>query len=422
MDSRCRFSPEVPATIPRIARAATFLACAALSLFPVSATWAAGQSVQVDNGAVPEHGIRALEARELWRIGGRDADHFFGVVARAFTGPEGNIYFVDSQLSEVQVYSGSGAYLRTLSREGEGPGEVRRPIDGCWLPDGTLGLVQPYPGSVIKLHPDGTPAGSVVYGAGQGGFAALVRALGRGGSFALAGVRMTFGQDGRGMETRFLSLCGPDGTERRCAVRRETPVDYSNYMLDERGQDFIWARCDLGPEGQLVVAPDRNDYRIEVYLPDGQLARVITRQYTSLPRNDHLRQAARRLLEAYGRYIPNAKADITIEETEPDITGLRVIEDGSLWVRTSRGDWEAPSGSLLVLDRFAPDGKFLEQVALTCPGDLNEDEIFLLSADRLIRVVGGAEAALTQMGAAKPGGEKEDSQTPLEVVCYDISQ
>ncbi len=407
-------------------------ACAAVALMLATATplfamatpplaAAAGQGEQVDNGSEPAEGIVALEARELWRIGGADADHFFGVIARAFTDAEGNVYLVDSQLSEMQVYSASGAYLRTLSREGEGPGEVRRPIDGCLLPDDALGLVQPFPGSVIKLHPDGTSAGSIVWGAGQGGFAALVRALGGGGTLALAGVRMTFGQDGRGTETRFLSLCAADGAERHCLVRKEAAVDYGNYTLDELAQDFVWSRCDVAANGQLAVAPERNAYRIEVYSPDGQRARVITRQYQSLTRNERLRQAARRMIEAYGRYIPNAKPGITVADAEPDITGLRAMDDGSLWVRTSRGDWEAPPGRLMVIDRFAPDGRFVEQLAVTCPGDLLEDEVFLLSPDRLIRVVGGAAAALSAMGAQESGSAAEASESPLEVVCYALT-
>jgi hypothetical protein len=392
----------------------------AMSALPVGA--ATGPSVQVENGPNPALGTVSLEARELWRIGGTDSDHIFGVIARAFTDRDGNVYFVDSQLSEVQVYSATGAYLRTLSREGEGPGEVRWPLDGCWLPDGTLGIVQPYPGSVVKLHPDGTSAGSISCSAGQGGFMTLLRALGGGDSFALGGIRITYGQDGRGKETRFLSLWGADGTERQCLVRKETSVDYNNYGLDELSQDFAWSRCDIGSGGQLAVAPERNTYRIEVYDPNGTLVRVITRPYRSFTRTEDLRKIARSLLEAYSRHIPNVQPDITVADSEPDIISLRVMDDGALWARTSRGDWDAPAGRLMVFDVFGPDGRFLQQAALTCPGDLREDDIFLLSAERLIRVEGGADAALAQMGASKPGGQAEGSENPLEIVCYDISR
>jgi len=410
-----------PAWYAHLAGALVALVSAMLATPLAARVTAAAQDLQVDNGPQPAMGIVSLEAREQWRIGGADADHFFGVIARAFTDNDGNVYLVDSQLSEMQVYSASGTYLRTLSREGDGPGEVRRPIDGCRLPDGTLGLVQPFPGSVVKLYPDGTSAGSIVWGAGQGGFAALVRALGGGGSLALAGVRMTFGQDGRGTETRFLSLCAADGTERHVLARKEAAVDYGNYELDELAQDFVWSRCDLGSNGSVAVAPERNAYRVEVYNPDGERTRVITRQYQSLARTERLRQAARRMIEAYGRYIPNAKPQIAIADTEPDITGLRAMDDGSLWVRTSRGDWEAPDGCLMLIDRFAPDGRFVEQLAVKCSGNLSEDEIFLLSPERLIRVVGGAEAALTQMGSPTPEESAAGSESPLEVVCYALT-
>ena len=66
----------------------------ALALLPGIA---AAEPEQLDNSATPTHGYRSTEARELWRIGGEDDTHFFGVIARAFTGPGGNTYLVDSQ-------------------------------------------------------------------------------------------------------------------------------------------------------------------------------------------------------------------------------------------------------------------------------------------------------------------------------------
>jgi len=41
---------------------------------------------------------------------------------------EGKIYVVDSQVPAVQVFSPTGGYLRTIGREGDGPGEYRRPL------------------------------------------------------------------------------------------------------------------------------------------------------------------------------------------------------------------------------------------------------------------------------------------------------
>lgn len=39
------------------------------------------------------------------------------------TGPSGNIYIADERMKRIQVYNRSGNYLRTVGREGKGPGE-----------------------------------------------------------------------------------------------------------------------------------------------------------------------------------------------------------------------------------------------------------------------------------------------------------
>lgn len=106
-------------------------------------THAASEEIMVDgiphvrNGEVPREGTVTLTPQELWRAGGEEDEHFFGVISAALADSAGNIYLLDRQLSEVAVYSSDGRFLRTLSREGEGPGEVRRPVDMLWMPTGT---------------------------------------------------------------------------------------------------------------------------------------------------------------------------------------------------------------------------------------------------------------------------------------------
>ena len=126
----------------------------------------AGETVLVDgiphvmNPATPRDGVQTLDLQEQWRTGGEDDEIFFGVVTNAISDDEGNIYLLDMQLSEVQVYSPAGEQFKTLSREGEGPGEIQRPADLLFMPDGSLGIVQMFPGKVVKIDLDGNPAGS----------------------------------------------------------------------------------------------------------------------------------------------------------------------------------------------------------------------------------------------------------------------
>ena len=76
-------------------------------------------------------GEETVGLTELWRIGGDTDDdaEFFGVLSQITTDEAGNVYLLDRQLTEVKVFSPDGEYLNTIGREGEGPGEFRRPSD-----------------------------------------------------------------------------------------------------------------------------------------------------------------------------------------------------------------------------------------------------------------------------------------------------
>ena len=84
----------------------------------------------------------------------------FGVIAQLVEDDAGNIYLLDGQLSEIQVFSRQGEWLRTIGREGEGPGEFRNGSDLSRGPDGNLGVVQIFPGRIVKLTLEGDPAGN----------------------------------------------------------------------------------------------------------------------------------------------------------------------------------------------------------------------------------------------------------------------
>lgn len=59
----------------------------------------------------------------LGSVDGEGAD-VFGDVRGIEAGPDGEIFVLDSQASEVRVFDPDGVHLRTLSRNGEGPGEI----------------------------------------------------------------------------------------------------------------------------------------------------------------------------------------------------------------------------------------------------------------------------------------------------------
>ncbi len=382
---------------------------------------AAADPATVTNGADPQQGRKTAELTELWRIGGEDDEIFFGSVASIQTDAQGNILLLDGQLSEVQVFSPDGEFLRTVSGEGDGPGEVRQPGDMFIMADGTICLLQGFPGRIVKLSPDGTPAGMTKYSQsdGSGGqFAILNRGFGLPDGILLVGIRMSFSGTGTTNQTYFLSRCSNEGVEKSALVEKENIINYADFELTEEALDFVWSRVAVGPKGKIHVAPDRNTYEIEVFSPAGEKIRTITRQYKQTPRNSQEKKVAYKIVEAVGGYYPTRPKRIGTEETEAAIASIWVTSDGRIWVQPGDADKSLPEGSWLVLDVFTPDGQFEKQVAL--PGNFNarQDGLFVQPDGIIFVVVGALEAFLNQQAVSSEGEGDETEAQPLEVICY----
>jgi hypothetical protein len=396
---------------------------AALLLVSLPLASATGAAPPVVTGAAePPEGCVKLELVEEWRAGGEDDEIFFGSVGRIDSDERGLVYILDSQLSQVQVYSPDGEFLRSLAREGDGPGEVRRPNDMLLRPDGEVWLLQGFPGKIVKVTADGQPAGSAQYdaGGGQGQFAVLNggRSLGEA-DILLVGIRMSFG-GALSRQTYFVDICQPDGQSETALLEKEHTIDYSSFHLDELAMDFVWTRFATGPDGRIYFAPTRNEYRIDVFAPDGTPERIIERPFTSLPRDESQRERAHQIIEAIGAYYPTPPQKITIEDHEPDVSGLYIRPDGELWVLSSRGAHERPPGVFAVLDVFDAEGVYRRQVELVAPGDAENDSLFFLRDGRPVVVVGALDAFLTQQGVTGGGSEEAPEAVPLEVICYRI--
>ena len=138
MDRGWRPLPALLGTVPM---ALTALAVSMVMLVThattVAAEWSGRETtkdgaIHVENPAQPSNGAQTVSLEELWRLGGEtDSDEeFFGVISQIATDPSGNVYLLDQQLNEVKIFAADGSYVRTIGREGEGPGEFRNPGPG----------------------------------------------------------------------------------------------------------------------------------------------------------------------------------------------------------------------------------------------------------------------------------------------------
>ncbi len=111
-------------------------------------------------------------AKEALRIGGESDKTTWGVVREAVALKDGTLAAFDMKGLEgpaLRILSPEGKYLRTIGRQGAGPGEY---TDQSWIaagPDGSLWLRDPRNARVTIFNADGTVQRSFVFASGYYG-------------------------------------------------------------------------------------------------------------------------------------------------------------------------------------------------------------------------------------------------------------
>jgi hypothetical protein len=385
-----------------------------------------GQEVQkegvlhVMNPAAGMEDPVTVDLMELWRLGGEtdNEDEFFGIIARVATDAKNNVYVLDAQLSEIKVYDADGQLLRTMGREGEGPGEFRRASDMFFMPDGKLGVIQLLPGKIVLLTPEGDPGGDFPLPATEGsGMQILLGARLCSNQLVMARQLQEFGE---GKLTQKLSLDRVDlqGKVTGTYLQKERVIEFANMLIDEKS--FMgWEqsrRWDAGSDGRVYALTGGPDYLISVYNPDGKTDRIIQREYKRRTRSAEEIARVHGIFEAVTRQAPNAKVEVN--DFDQDIDSIYPREDGSLWVLSSQGSRGLPSGVLGVFDVFDAKGRYVRQVTLRGQGNPEEDGYFFVG-DRLYVVTGWLDAILAQQGGGAESDKSADA-APMELICYRI--
>jgi len=396
-----------------------------LLLLPLGAL--AQNPPEITNSETPSGGTHTLELEEVWRIGGiDDEENLLGVINNAHQDENGNIYLLDIQLMEVQVFSPEGEYLNTLGKMGEGPGEIRRAADFLMFADGTVGLVQAFPGKIVRVDREGTPAGEFKPGGDDptgGGFFALRHAASNSSQLVLSGTRIVRGDNSR-TATDFIATFTTEGTEEVRFLEHSNVRQFRSPDFSEKGHFFPhnggWA---LGKDGQVVIAPERNNYRLDVYSASGDLKHTISRPFKSWKRSSEEKDRAKEMMMPWRRRN-RSRMNIVVEPTERDIRKIRLDSQGNIWVLTSRGIRDQAEGIHSTWDVFDTSGNFTRQVSIACDANGQDDALFFLGDNTVVVVKEHTNALFAFQGRGT--GEAEEDEDfedvePLEVICYRIN-
>lgn len=368
----------------------------------------------VRNSAEPLHGERTLHLEEVWRVDTDDEEELIGTITAALAGPDGTVWLADNQLGQVLVYSAEGRHLKTLSRQGEGPGEIDGPMQLLWMPGGGLGIIDRKPGRITQIDRDGLPISSLRLVAVTGetlASAFLSQARLGGGILAGAGTQFQFGS-GEPVQQRFLGIFDETGQER---VRlREAPsgFDFQARTFDEQKHWFVDRDLfAIDQTGRIFVANERDRYSIAVHDSDGELDLIIERPLAPRLRTpeEKERMSGGVSMSINGEVV---RLQSNFDDYAPAIESLAIAADRRLWVLSGNGRRPEREGILRSYDLFDAEGRFVEVVHLAA--EIDEDR------DRLIDLHDGRWIVLENLfGAWRDDDQDEaaDDDRPLRILC-----
>ena len=325
----------------------------------------------VANPMEPMDGVTIITPKKLWEVGGIDDDEvLFGVLSQITTDADGNIYALDAQLNEVMVFSPDGEYLESIGREGEGPGEFRRPSDLFLTPDGNLAVLQRMPGKIVLLSTDGAPIGNYpVPEANDGGMRMF--SAGRLADQQVVLLTMQFARRDAGFEST-TALIGVDSEGKQMATyfTETAERDFSKMEFDETTfNPMVWTTA---ADGRVYTSTDFHAYDFTVWNADGSAVATITRDYTARVRSDEEKETSRPRIRI--RRGGNSQSpDIKMSDTDRDIQAIYPRADGSLWVLSSHGAFDDNDGVIGIFDVYDDKGRFIDQVKLAGDGDFRDD-------------------------------------------------
>jgi len=294
-------------------------------------------------------------------------DVFFQGVTDVKCDPQGNIYVCDFQANHILKFDGTGKYLKSIGRQGQGPGEFNMPYRIAVTAD-RLFVYDVRNSRLSALTLDGTFVKSVPLITGEGRPEDMSSLPG--GDIVFGWETIFFGDRSRPQEYS-IRIYSPDLTLRKKIYSRD--LWRNKYMeIDGRFSNIIQpfspvVSWDVSADGKIAVG-DQKDYEVEIL--DPAKGNISSFQHAYEP----VKVTAKDKEEffagmTYGSMeggVKQGAPDSIVKNTEfpkdkPPFYNLAVDSDRNILVFPHRKN---KVEELKYFEAFSPDGKFIGAVKI----------------------------------------------------------
>ncbi len=355
----------------------------AFTVFPNPAL-AQHQTIHCEN--TPLNGIHNFTLEAIWEQAAEDSEFLLASLTDAAFDPSGNICIVDISQKNLQIFDPLGNWLRTLGREGEGPGEFSD-ARKIFFDDGRYGVLQAFPAAIVWLNADGSPSSKVTlsgHNPENKTFISVGHAVQAGGDI-FGWISQTLYTGDEPEYDSWVARVNPDGTTDSVIY---SPPDQPSARVDngiDEGKVYdIWMwRWACDGQGGVWVAPERDRYVLQHWNAAGEMVLEVDRPYKPVRRNEQGKAS----IVVWFRRRGWRTEQIHVGKTAPVFSKIRLADDGNLWLRLDLGGSEPDSDLVRIYDVFNPTGEYLKQMRLFSSLDtdglvmLNDETALILSTD-----------------------------------------
>jgi hypothetical protein len=270
-----------------------------------------------------------ISPRQVLAIGGEDENA--QVPGREFTwarfldiDSRGNIYILDSPSASVKKFDGHGNFIKSLGREGSGPGEMKSPYLLNILND-IVYVTEPFVRRIVQFDTEGNFLGNVQLTRGLPNFMQTV------GQDKFIAFMLRFEQTDKGIYQNF-NLVLMNARLEDIAVLRKYSSKYDPAVNDFPDRFTAYA---VGKDTIFVAESSDDRYRINAFDFSGKLKYCIEKDYEKVLFNTGELTELNRSLESLFKKSGVLNYQPVKQIYKKAINRMHYDDQGRLWVETS---------------------------------------------------------------------------------------